>query len=155
MADTFSKEARSDVMRAVLSQGNRSTEMKMIALFQLHGITGWRRKQELPGKPDFVFRKERVAVFVDGCFWHSCPLHLRVPSSNVDYWNRKLERNRVRDRKVNTELRSEGWMVVRIWEHAFAKPSGIASRLKRALEHRKPAATLPARGATRSGAKRS
>jgi len=144
MADTFSKEARSDVMRAVLSQGNRSTEMKMVALFQLHGITGWRRKQELPGKPDFVFRKERIAVFVDGCFWHSCPLHLRAPASNVDYWNRKLERNRVRDRKVNAELRSAGWTVVRIWEHAFAKPGGIVSRLKRALRtHREPVKGSP------------
>jgi DNA mismatch endonuclease (patch repair protein) len=68
-------------------------------------------------RPDVVFSGARVAVFVDGCFWHSCPLHGVSPRRNVDYWQAKLERNRVRDERVNEVLTSEGWAVVRVWEH--------------------------------------
>ena len=133
MADTFSKKLRSEVMRAVRSHGNRSTELRMIAIFRLHGITGWRRRQKLPGKPDFVFRRERVAVFIDGCFWHSCPKHVRAPASNVEYWTAKLARNLARDRNVNAALRRAGWKVVRVWEHALTEAAPVASRLIRML----------------------
>ena len=120
-------------MRAVRSHGNLSTELRMIAIFRLHGITGWRRHQKLPGKPDFIFRKARVAVFIDGCFWHSCPKHVRAPPSNVEYWTAKLARNLSRDRKVNSTLRRAGWRVVRVWEHALGEPARVASRLIRLL----------------------
>jgi DNA mismatch endonuclease (patch repair protein) len=72
---------------------------------------------ELWVRPDIVFTRARIAVFVDGCFWHSCPLHGRAPKSNVAYWTPKLEANRARDVRVDTALASEGWAVVRIWEH--------------------------------------
>ena len=137
MADTFSKKARSAVMGAVRSHGNRSTELLVIAIFRRHGIKGWRRHQPLPGKPDFVFRRERLAVFVDGCFWHGCPRHLRMPASNVVYWNAKIARNMARDRKVNADLRRAGWRVVRIWEHALAEPKRVAARLLRLLGRRR------------------
>jgi DNA mismatch endonuclease (patch repair protein) len=68
-------------------------------------------------RPDIVFPRKRVAVFIDGCFWHSCPEHGNRPKSNVSYWSAKLERNRRRDIKVTAELRSNGWEVLRIWEH--------------------------------------
>jgi DNA mismatch endonuclease, patch repair protein len=139
MADTFSKKLRSAVMGAVRSHGNRSTELLVIAIFRAHGIKGWRRHQPLKGKPDFVFQRERLAVFVDGCFWHGCPKHLRMPSSNVVYWNAKIQRNMARDHRVNTQLRGQGWTVIRIWEHALSEPKRIAARLLRLLEKRRSA----------------
>lgn len=72
-------------------------------------------------RPDFVFQRARVAVFVDGCFWHGCPRHGTKPSSNKSFWREKLAKNRERDRRVTRTLRRAGWQVVRIWEHALAE----------------------------------
>jgi DNA mismatch endonuclease (patch repair protein) len=91
MTDVFSRKQRSQVMAAVRSRGNRATELKLILIFRVNGITGWRRNQRLPGKPDFVFRKERLAVFVDGCFWHGCPKHGELPAANRQYWCLKVD----------------------------------------------------------------
>jgi len=87
-----------------------------------HGITGWRRKARVFGKPDFVFRSERVAVFVDGCFWHRHPgcRFAATPKSRPEFWLPKFERNVARDRLVTRTLRSAGWRVVRVWECALA-----------------------------------
>jgi DNA mismatch endonuclease (patch repair protein) len=71
-------------------------------------------------RADIAFPARRVAVFVDGCFWHGCPLHGSRPRRNVSYWQPKLERNRARDERVNTVLRDHGWTVVRVWEHEIA-----------------------------------
>jgi DNA mismatch endonuclease, patch repair protein len=71
-------------------------------------------------KPDIVFPGRRVAVFVDGCFWHSCPEHGTNPKVNTGYWGAKLERNRQRDQLVTEKLRADGWTVIRIWEHVPA-----------------------------------
>ena len=68
-------------------------------------------------RPDFVFRKERVAVFVDGCFWHQCPLHSKVPNSNTAFWAQKLRRNVERDRAAVKALKAVGWQTFRLWEH--------------------------------------
>lgn len=76
-------------------------------------------------RPDVVFTRQRVAVFVDGCFWHCCPAHGTAPSRNVDYWRPKLARNVERDRETTAALEAEGWRVVRIWEH---EPVGEAHR---------------------------
>ena len=121
MADTWSAEKRSAVMSLVKSHGNKSTELKLIKLFRAAGITGWRRKQDMLGKPDFVFRALHVAVFVDGCFWHGCPIHGRIPKSRLDFWMPKLAANKIRDYKVNRELRRKGWRVVRLWECDLTK----------------------------------
>jgi len=69
------------------------------------------------GKPDFVFPDQRLAVFVDGCFWHGCPLHGTNPATNREFWSEKITRNRQRDREVNRALRALGWRILRIWEH--------------------------------------
>ncbi len=128
--DTFSKTDRSRIMARVKSSGNRSTEAAFVALLKERGMTGWRRKQPVFGKPDFIFRKARIAVFIDGCFWHACPKHCRMPESNRDYWERKIGRNEKRDRLVNRKLRQRGWTVVRIWEHEI-KDGSVRRKLQR------------------------
>ncbi len=118
MPDVFTPEKRSAVMSRIRGSGNRDTELRMIALFRAHGIRGWRRGQAVFGKPDFVFRRERVVVFVDGCFWHGCPKpkHAPMPKNRAEWWAAKLSRNKGRDRLVVHELRTRGWLVVRVWE---------------------------------------
>ena len=122
MADVFTKAKRSAVMALIHSHGNRATELRLIALMREHGITGWRRNAPVFGKPDFVFRRERVALFVDGCFWHGCPRHATMPANNRAFWKAKLARNSKRDREVTRTLRKAGWRVVRMWEYALARP---------------------------------
>lgn len=86
-------------------------------------------------RPDVVFTRAKVAVFVDGCFWHGCPQHGRVPKSNQAYWVPKLERNQERDALVDRELASHGWEVVRIWEHE--DPLAAAAALRSRLQQRR------------------
>ena len=134
--DVFTKEKRSAVMAAIRSRGNMATELRMMALFRAHGITGWRRHARVFGKPDFVFRAGRVAVFVDGCFWHGCPRHGTMPAGNRAFWMAKLTRNAARDREVNRTLRKAGWRVLRVWECALAKTAlwpRVVRRLARAM----------------------
>ena len=85
-------------------------------------------------RPDFVFRRERLAVFVDGCFWHGCPKHATKPKNHRAFWRRKLSSNRKRDELVNRALRKSGWQVIRIWECDLAKrPEVCVRRIQRAL----------------------
>jgi DNA mismatch endonuclease (patch repair protein) len=138
MADVFSKSKRSAVMAAIRSKGNKETELVFVALLRASGIKGWRRHAILPGKPDFVFRRRRVAIFIDGCFWHGCALHSRPPKSNQEYWTAKLARNRRRDRAVSRVLRETGWRVLRIWEHDLRGKSAVRAigRVLRVLNER-------------------
>ncbi len=135
MPDVFTPAKRSLVMSRIRGTGNKDTELRMIALFRAHGITGWRRGVVLFGKPDFVFRRERVVVFVDGCFWHGCQRQGTMPANNRAFWKALLTRNAARDREVTCELRKAGWRVVRVWEHALAAKRWplSARRIARAL----------------------
>lgn len=130
--DTFSPQKRSWIMAQVRSSGNRSTEKNLLTVLREHGIKGWRRGYPLFGKPDFVFPKERIVIFVDGCFWHGHPKKCRIPKTNMTYWKMKIARNMARDRLVTSTLRKKGWKVVRIWENSVKKLSTI-SRLRKAL----------------------
>lgn len=121
MSDIWPPARRSDVMRRIRSSGNSSTENRLIGIFRSHHITGWRRNQNLLGRPDFVFAARRLCVFVDGCFWHGCPKCYRRPTSRQAYWDEKIARNRKRDRLVVRGLKKQGWRVVRIWEHELAE----------------------------------
>ena len=116
MADIFSKDQRSKLMRQVKSSRNKSTELRLIRIFRENKITGWRRNYKLFGKPDFVFLNKRIAVFVDGCFWHGHHCRNTNPVDNKTYWVTKLKRNHLRDIDVNNTLLSKGWKVIRIWE---------------------------------------
>jgi len=136
MADVFTKEKRSEVMSRIRSRGNRDTELALMAILRARKIFGWRRHLAIPGRPDFAFRLERVAVFVDGCFWHCCPRCGTRPSSNRQFWEKKLAANRSRDRKVNRLLRQRDWKVVRIWEHELNDPARIAHTLQAVLRLR-------------------
>ena len=135
MSDVFTKAKRSEVMSRIRSRGNRATELRLIALMREHGITGWRHNAPLFGKPDFVFRAAKLAVFVDGCFWHGCPRHYRAPTTSGKFWKEKVERNRRRDRDVTRTLRKAGWRVLRVWECAFTRTRSprTAARISRAL----------------------
>lgn len=73
------------------------------------------------GKPDFVFRKKKVVVFVDSCFWHKCPYHYVQPKSNLKYWLLKIDRNKKRDKEVTKRLKEDGWIVFRFWNHQIEK----------------------------------
>src|SRR5690349_17496560 len=96
MTDVFSVSKRADIMSRVKGEGNQATELRLIFIFRKYEIVGWRRKIPLFGKPDFVFPKCRLAVFVDGCFWHGCPKHQALPGSNPKFWRLKLSRNQAR-----------------------------------------------------------
>lgn len=121
MADVFDKEKRSEVMRAVKSSKNKSTEEKLIAYFKENRITGWRRNYKVYGKPDFVFSKLRIAIFTDGCFWHGHNCRNTHPEQNKEYWQRKINRNMARDADVTKHLEKLGWNVIRIWECELTK----------------------------------
>jgi DNA mismatch endonuclease (patch repair protein) len=121
MADIYSREKRSIIMSRVRGRGNRRTELRVVELFRTHKIHGWRRNVAIAGKPDFVFPERKLALFVDGCFWHSCSEHGSIPTDNRSFWKKKLTLNKVRDRSVDKSLRSCGWRVLRIWQHDLAK----------------------------------
>jgi DNA mismatch endonuclease (patch repair protein) len=136
MFDTLSKARRSAVMARVRSCGNKDTEIALVKLLRRNHITGWQRNQSVFGKPDFVFRKFKLAVFVDGCFWHGCPKCYRRPASNRKYWDGKIVQNKSRDKLVNHQLQKLGWRVLRIWGHELAKKNEahLSSWIQRALK---------------------
>ena len=115
--DTFTPQERSRIMSRVKSSGNQSTELKLLGLFSLYKLKGWKRKYLIKGSPDFVFLKRRLAIFVDGCFWHGCSKHCRIPKTNEEYWVTKIDQNKKRDYKVTNELRGKNWTVIRFCEH--------------------------------------
>jgi DNA mismatch endonuclease (patch repair protein) len=139
MTDSMSVAERSARMALIAGSGNETTEMAMVRLLRENGITGWRRHQRLTWRisslprslqaqqrvnrfrgsvaPDFVFSSRRTVLFVDGCFWHGCPMHGTSPASNSRFWAEKFSRNRLRDRFVDRALCQLGWTVLRVWEH--------------------------------------
>jgi len=159
MADVFSKAKRSQVMSRIRSRGNKATEVVLARLLRAHQICGWRRQIQILGRavlprgpkikaaqqrrptlkfsvrPDFVFKQARLALFVDGCFWHGCPKHGTQPKGNRAFWKKKFARNIARDRRVNRALRRANWRVLRIWEHELARKNEIRllHRIRKAL----------------------
>ena len=122
-------------MSRIKGKGNKDTELAMIQVFRKNHISGWRRNQAVLGKPDFIFPKEKIALFVDGCFWHGCPLpkHSNMLKNNPEFWAKKLQANKDRDKFVTHELRKLGWNVVRVWEHELKFPEEVVAKLMRVL----------------------
>ena len=126
MTDIYDKDRRSAVMRNIKSKNNKSTEICLIGVFRELGIKGWRRNYPVKGHPDFVFPKKRIAVFVDGCFWHGHDCRNTIPKDNADYWLKKREYNITHDNEVTEAFKKRGWTVIRIWECELKKKNRIA-----------------------------
>jgi DNA mismatch endonuclease (patch repair protein) len=118
-----SSEAVSTFMKRM---GRRDTKPELLLRRELHrrGLRFRTNLKALPGTPDVAFTRAKIAVFVDGCFWHACPDHLVVPHSNRRFWETKLATNRARDRRKDDALASLGWTVLHIWEH---EPPALAA----------------------------
>ena len=108
-------------MKAIKSKNTKTTELKMIQIFKELKISGWRRTYPLVGKPDFVFPKKRIVVFVDGCFWHGHDCRNVTPKENSDFWDKKRDYNGAHDKEVTKTLIAKGWNVIRIWECELKK----------------------------------
>jgi DNA mismatch endonuclease (patch repair protein) len=137
MSDNLSPEDRRKTMQAVKGRGTR-LEKRLWAMLAGMGLKGWKKNAEtITGKPDVVFTNRRVAVFIDGCFWHGCPhCERKLPKTNRDYWERKIKRNVELAQLHNEQLQRDGWTVVRIWEHEIADTAMIRARILRALENK-------------------
>jgi DNA mismatch endonuclease, patch repair protein len=111
--DVLSKKQRSYCMSRIKSK-NTSPENRLRDV--LRGLY-FRFQPRIYGKPDFASKKNKIVIFVDGCFWHKCPLHFKKPKTNISFWKNKINQNLVRDAKINSILLKNGWKIVRIWEH--------------------------------------
>jgi len=130
-------KVRSRAMAAVKGKNNRSTELQFKMALVRAGITGWVTHASLPGKPDFYFPTSRVAVFLDGCFWHGCERCGHIPKTNSLFWKTKISRNQDRDRRNSRLVRKEAIRVIRIWEHTLRDPPKLRRILSqiRAILH--------------------
>lgn len=133
MADVFNGETRSRIMRSVRTAGTDPEERLAVALKAL-GLHFRRNDPKVFGTPDFSFRETRLAVFVDGDFWHGRAWFERgaAPATNSEFWIAKFERNRRRDRIVDLELRRSGWSVVRLWGSDVKKAPEVSAQKVRA-----------------------
>jgi len=129
--DTMTKAQRSYTMSQIRSN-NTGPERRLAMLLVRSGLS-FHRWTDLPGKPDIVLKRHKVAIFVDGCYFHGCKKHCKIPKTNVRFWTDKIDTNKARDRRVNKTLRKDGWLVWRFWEHELKKSGStrlIFGRLK-------------------------
>lgn len=126
MSDVLTKSQRSYCMSKIRGK-DTTPELALRKTLWKMGYR-YRLKNKLPGKPDIVFPGVKLAVFIDGCFWHGCPEHNTTPKSNAQFWAVKLNKNKERDRKVNELLMDAGWEVLRFWEHEIKKDLELVVR---------------------------
>lgn len=134
MPDILTKEQRSYCMSRIRGK-DTAPEIDLRKAISGAGLRGYRLHYKLPGKPDVVFPRRRIAIFIDGCFWHRCPKCFVVPETNNSFWMEKLANNMNRDRVVDAELKRMGWQVVRIWEHEIPNKGIIQSRVIKKVKH--------------------
>lgn len=109
---------RSKQMGSVKGKGNKTTEKRLRYALVSAGITGWKvQPKHIIGNPDFIFKKEKLAIFVDGCYWHGCPKCGHVPKTRSEFWKAKIDRTKQRDKEKAMLLEEEGYIIVRFWEH--------------------------------------
>jgi len=133
LMDRVNKQVRSRLMGRIRSV-DTGLERRLEALFSQSGLKGYvRSPAHIAGKPDFVFGRQRLVVFLDSCFWHGCVKHLRMPKSNLRYWREKIERNRRRDSRQRRELRKQGWHVITIWEHELKNPTRVLKKIRKVV----------------------
>jgi DNA mismatch endonuclease, patch repair protein len=139
--------AATSVMRANTRQ-NTQPELRIRSLLHSTGVRYRVNRRlvcgELRTRPDIIFHGRKIAVFVDGCFWHMCPKHGTRPRSNPSYWDDKLRGNVERDARVNRALRNAGWTVLRVWEHS--KPETAVARILRTLQKKAKEKPMPVYG---------
>ncbi len=139
--DTLTPEQRRFCMQRIKGR-NTSPEVRLRSALWRLGLR-FRIGHHLVGTPDIVFPAVRLAVFIDGCFWHRCRKHSHLPKSNIKYWKRKFQLNKERDVRVNRKLRRQGWRVLRVWEHDVASELELLSRsIKNALKNHKSISRL-------------
>mgnify|MGYP001612360416 CR=1 FL=1 len=134
--DNVSTKKRSEIMRAIR---NKDSQIENLLRKELRKrkIRFKANVASLTGKPDIVFARKKLAVFIDSCFWHGCKNHCRMPQANRGYWKAKIERNKLRDKEVNATFRKTGWKVLRFWEHQIKKnPQQCVNKIKLTLNKR-------------------
>jgi len=133
--DRVQKEKRSKIMAAIRSTNTKPELVLRRALWR-EGL----RFRVYYGKEkiDIACPSKKLAIFVDGCFWHGCPIHSHLPKSHQDYWHPKLKRNIERDRAKNKRLHANGWKVLRFWEHDLSEPEEVLNTIRLAVERSRP-----------------
>jgi DNA mismatch endonuclease, patch repair protein len=129
MADVLTPVQRKYNMSRIKGK-NTGPELKLRKLLYASGVRGYRIHYKLSGKPDIVFTKKKIAIFIDGCFWHKCPVCFQEPETRKEFWMKKIQSNIDRDKKVDEKLKNDGWKVIRIWEHEIRKrPKNVVSKI--------------------------
>jgi DNA mismatch endonuclease (patch repair protein) len=122
MGDIVSKKRRSEIMGNIKSKDSE-IEIEFRKVLWKEGFRYRKNPSDYFGKPDLVLPKYKTVIFIDSCFWHGCSKHCRMPSSNKNFWKKKIERNKKRDQEVNEYYKNINWNIFRIWEHNIKNDS--------------------------------
>lgn len=134
MVDKISAEQRSKTMQAVKDKDS-GIELALRRALSQRGHRYRKNVSRLPGKPDIAFINKKTAIFVDSCFWHGCPYHCRMPSSNIRYWRNKIKRNKERDKEIRKIYAKKGWKILRFWEHELKKDlNKVVAKIEKSLQ---------------------
>ena len=135
MTDVLTSEQRKLNMSRIRSK-NTEPEIKLRKLLWSQNIRGYRIHYNLSGKPDIVFIEKKIAIFIDGCFWHKCPLNFQEPETRKEFWMKKINSNVERDGRTTKKLQEDGWTVLRFWEHEIRKkPEDIVKKILQTLQN--------------------
>jgi DNA mismatch endonuclease, patch repair protein len=131
--DIYSKKKRSLIMGAVKGKDNL-LELEFCKKLKRAGLRFSRNVSRLPGKPDVVFKNRELVIFLDGCFWHGCRKHFKLPKSNQIFWQSKIEGNMRRDKQINKFYKDMGWTVLRFWQHNITRnPNKLIDKIQKML----------------------